>query len=55
MDNKQNQFGSGKTPKHSMADINKGSNDSNAIIKEAKEKGVSNHRLKALNTLLNNK
>lgn len=55
MNNRQNQFESGKTPKHSMADMNKGSNDSDAIIKEAKEKGVGNHRLKALDTLLNNK
>lgn len=38
-----------------MNDMNKGSNDSDAIIKEAKEKGVGNHRLKALDALLNNK
>ncbi|WP_171778432.1 hypothetical protein [Priestia megaterium] len=55
MNNKQNQFESGKTLNHNMANIEKGSSDSNVIVKEAREKGVGNHRLKALDTLLNNK
>lgn len=38
-----------------MDDMAKGSNDSDTIIKEAKEKGAGNHRLKALDALLNNK
>jgi len=43
LNNKQNQFESRKTPKHGMTGMNKGSNDSDGIIKEAKEKGVGNH------------